>query len=133
VSIQVYFLNPKGPAADVRAKEDGTQGRDTKQRIRWSIDFMWKQRQDLHPDSRSRFQLYVYDATPSFGVGWFDDQMLVTHYLAGFLNLTSPALMVKPGGPGADTLYAVYENNVNRMKASATEVTELNVHEYTPL
>jgi len=131
VRVQVYFLNPKGPAADVRAKEEATQGKDTKNRIRWAIDFMWKQRQGLAPNLRDRFQLYVYDATPSFGVSWFDDSMLVTHYLAGFINLTSPALMIRPDWPESGTLYAVYQNNVSSIQRLALEITDHNVHEYT--
>lgn len=133
VQVQMYFLSPNSPSADVRAKEDSTQGRETIHQIRWSIKFMWDLRQTLGADSRDRLRLYVYDATPSLGVTWIDDSMLVTHYLAGFINLTSPALMVKPSWPEADTLYAVYENNVSRLKERATEVTEQNVDAYTQL
>lgn len=62
---------------------------------------------------------------------WIDDWMLVTHYLAGFNNLTSPALRVesipKPRSP-----YAVYAKNVERIREKfSTEITDENVGKFT--
>jgi hypothetical protein len=92
---------------------------------------MWKLRQNLAPGLLDCFHLYVYEATPSFGVAWFDDSMLVTHYLAGFSNLTSVALMIRPDWPEERTLYAVYQKNVASMQGLSVEITDQNVQQYS--
>src|ERR1035437_10701754 len=84
--------------------------------IQRSLREVWRIRSSLEPSVRGYLKLYVYDATPSLGVTWIDDVMLVTHYLASRTNLTSPALVVEPR-PGSDTLYAVYEQNVDGIRA----------------
>lgn len=129
VQVQIFFLDPTSAAADVREKED-QQRRDTKSRIKDSIRALWLIRSRL-TDARTmgRLTIYTYDATPSLGVTWIDDWMLVTHYLAGFNNLTSPALRVesnsKPRSP-----FAVYSRNVLRIREISTEVTDGNVDKY---
>jgi hypothetical protein len=130
VQIQVFFLDPNSPEADVREKED-QQKLELRGRIRASIRKLWEMRSRLNDDAKGRLSVYTYRATPSLGVTWIDDWMLVTHYLAGSNNLTSPALRVesipKKGSP-----YAVYRKNVEEIREKfSTEVTDDNVKTYT--
>jgi hypothetical protein len=94
VEVKIFFLDPNCDAARTRAKEDAV--RDTLQAIRRSITFMWNYRSRLDESIKERLTLRVYTATPSLGVTWFDTSMIVTHYVAGSANVTSPALMVRP-------------------------------------
>jgi hypothetical protein len=56
--------------------------------------------------------------------------MLVTHYLAGFNNLTAPALRVE-SSPTPRSPYAVYAKNVDRIREKfSAEVTDDNVDQY---
>ena len=135
VQVEIFFLNPDGLAAQLRHKEDSTGLRDTKKRIRRSLRVVWAIRNGLEPSAKERLKLYVYDATPSLGVTWIDDFMVVTHYLASFTNLTSPALVVEPG-PYSDTLetlYAVYEQDVEGIRANfSAEITNGNIENFAP-
>jgi len=57
--------------------------------------------------------------------------MIVTHYLAGLPNLTSPALLVRPVQGGMErNLYNVYAENVQNI--GTIEVDEKNIHEFLP-
>ena len=131
VEVKFFFLDPNCDAARTRAQEDA--GRDTCAVIRQSIHFMWEFRQKLHEELRKGFTLRVYNATPSLGVTWFDTSMVVTHYVAGSPNVTSPALMVQPGrrqGQG-ENLYDVYDDSVRRIeKEFSTIIDESNILSY---
>jgi hypothetical protein len=131
VSVEFYFLNPEGNAAKVRANEDKKNIEPLVRRTKASIKEVWKIRSELEdPKCRERLKLYVYDATPSLGLNWFDKTMFATHYLGGMTNLTSPLLQVEDR-PGPDTLYAVYHENVKAIQALSTPITDANVREYT--
>lgn len=69
---------------------------------------------------KERLKLYVYNATPSSGTLCFDDFMIVTHYLAGFPNVTSPALLIEPvkTETGQRNLYDIYIENLNKVEES---------------
>ena len=130
VQVQIFFLRPTTSEADVRQRED-QQKLDTKKRIRDSMRALWEIRSRLNDAAKDRLTIYTYDATPSLGVTWVDDWMLVTHYLAGFNNLTAPALRVE-SSPKPRSPYAVYAKNVDRIREKFSEiVTEENVSDYT--
>lgn len=131
VNVEIFFLNPKGAGADLRHQEDSLGLRNTKARIRNSIRAVWNISERLTGKARTRLTIYVYDSTPSLGVTWIDDWMLVTHYLAGSVNRTSPALRVE-SRPDSKSLYAVYEENINSIRIKfSTIVTKDNVDTYT--
>lgn len=137
VIVRVLFLDPdpEGKAIKTRAKED--KGRNTNKAVRESIKAMWEIRQELseEPKAQARLELRVYDKTPSSGMTWVDDRfMIVTHYLAGFANLTSPALRVRPvqARPGQRDLYRTYEENANQLLKDSTLVKEDNVKRFLP-
>jgi Domain of unknown function (DUF5919) len=134
VEVEVFFLNPLSIEVTTRAKED--EGRDTEETIRKSIEMLWRCKQKLASDSRvqERLKLYVYSATPSSGMTWVDSIMIVTHYLAGFANVTSPALIVKPvqNEPGQRDLYSTYAENLERVRGRATLLSDANVGQFLP-
>jgi hypothetical protein len=130
-TVEIFFLDPNGAGVALRQKEDRSGLKNTKARIRSSLRTVWDISQRLEDAARSRLGIYVYDCTPSLGVTWIDDWMLVTHYLAGSVNLTSPALLVK-SQPDSKCLYAVYEANVTRIRDKfSTQVTKDNINTYT--
>ena len=57
--------------------------------------------------------------------------MIVTHYLAGYPNRTSPAFRVEDLGP--DSLFGIFKMNIERIceKESTIEIHERNIGQYT--
>lgn len=137
VTVKVFFLDPTSAVAEARAEEENpATARDTIQTIRESVKFVWDLRQEeMEEDRREWLKLYVYNATPSFGATWVDTLMIATHYLAGFPNVTSPAVVIKPVETkgGSRDLYGIYEENMRNVeKHHAIEIKEENVAKYTP-
>jgi hypothetical protein len=132
VDVKIFFLDPTSPAAGLRAEEE--DGRDTIGVIRSSIGVLWKIRNELPPDLQARLKLYCYRATPSMGVTWVDEKlMVVSHILAGSMNVTSPCLIIEPGKYGAEHqgLYETYARNVKSIEDKfSTPITEDNVLGY---
>ncbi len=92
VSFRILFLDPNCKAAEIRSREE--KSRNTQSKIRESIQKMWKIREELTAAQKGQLRIFVYDATASCGLTWVDQQMLVTHYLAGLPDETSPALLL---------------------------------------
>src|ERR1700674_1420136 len=115
VHVEIFFLDPTGDAAAVRAREDLQNITPLLTRIKASIRVAWAIRQELDYEARERLKLYVYNATPSLGLTWIDDRMIVTHYLPANMNLTSPAFQIV-STPASDTFYDVYEDNVKQIR-----------------
>jgi hypothetical protein len=134
VRVKMLFLDPRSPAAELRAQEEDRQKKrdmETRQAIRASIKFMWDFRQELGA-SRNRLRLYVCNATPSCGLTLVDDFMIVTHYLAGLPNRTSPALLVGPSRIGMEkSLYDIYLENMNNVEAISEEIDDRNIRSLT--
>lgn len=130
VSVKVFFLNPTGRTAAVRTTEEMREGgRDTIATIRGSIDRMWRLREGLDPAEQVFFRLFVYEGTIT-GTTWIDDFMIVTHYLAGSANVTSPALRIESTGGDRD-LYEIYKENALKIQEHCSiEITEENVATY---
>jgi hypothetical protein len=119
---KMFFLNPETSAAELRADEEKTQpnGRDTRSQIKESIKAMWKFRGELDAGLKDRVSLYVYTATPSCGLTWIDQTMLVTHYLAGLPDVTSPALLLTPPESGIEgSLYNTYAKNLDKIEKTS--------------
>jgi hypothetical protein len=128
VTVNILFLDPNSPLAEARAAEEQ---RDTPRTIRDSIKIVWEIRNSLDAASRHRLHLYVYDSTPSSGATRIDDFMIVTHYLAGYPNRTSPAFKIDD--LGQDSLFGVFQMNIDRIceKDSTIEITGANIEKYT--
>jgi uncharacterized protein DUF5919 len=135
VNVAIFFLDPTKTAAKVRAKEEAG-GRNTLSEITNAIRVLWTIRSELQPAPQSKLKLYVYEATPSMGVTWIDDKfMVVSHILAGSLNVTSPCLLLEPGRYHSEDkgLYETYARNVQSIQHEySTEITEHNIHNYVP-
>lgn len=132
VYVEILFLDPDSSLAEVRTREEGKK-RDTKEAIRESIECMWNFRNKLEAEDRNRLRLYVYNATPSCGLMWIDDHMIVTHYLAGLPDLTSPAVRLKPAQIGTGGLFDVYAKNLENIKnGMSTEIDERNIQQFLP-
>jgi len=135
VWVKILFLNPNGSAVLLRAREEarGKHHRTTQDVIRDSIKSVWEIHKSLEPSMKEHLRLYVYDATPSCGVTWVDDQMVVTHYLAGSVDLTSPAVLLKPAKIGTGGLFDAYAKNVDIIETIwSTELNERNIDQFLP-
>ncbi len=127
--VNILFLDPNSELAKARAREEQ---RDTEGTIKESIRIMWGIRNGIDPNTRIRLHLRVYDSNPSSVATLIDDFMIVTHYLAGFPNRTSPAFRVVDLGP--ESLFGVYKVNIDRVfgKESTIEITEDNIEKFIP-
>lgn len=100
----IYFLNPESQySIDREAEEQHRHTRvDTVDAMQW-----FRQLQlELEGDHRDRLQLFEYQATPSCGITRSDDQLVVTLYVAGRLNLRAPGLILNEGHRGLSGVYA---------------------------
>jgi hypothetical protein len=135
VEIKILFLDPTGSAVTVRAAEE-EGGRDTVHEIRTAIRVLWAIRTALTPDLQTRLKLCVYEATPSMGVTWIDDKfMVVSHILAGSMNVTSPCFLLEPGRYHTEHqgLYETYEKNILSIETEfSTEISAANVQNFLP-
>ncbi|HEY2142167.1 MAG TPA: hypothetical protein VGG98_08910 [Solirubrobacteraceae bacterium] len=92
VKVEFLWLNPDSDLAPVREREEH---RTTRLDTCNAILFFWKLREELaHPRQQERLILKEYNATPSCGVTWVDDLMIVTQYMAGNPNLRSPGMVL---------------------------------------
>jgi hypothetical protein len=133
VSFRVLFLDPNSETAKIRAREE-TGSRNTQEKIRESIQDVWKIRESLTPGQKGQLRLFVYDATASCGLTWVDQQMLVTHYLAGLPDATSPTLLLTRPQVGMErSLYDVYADNLKEIiQRMSRQVDESNIQEFVP-
>jgi hypothetical protein len=134
VEFRILFLNPTTTfAADRTSEEKGK--RNTADVIRDSIKTMWKIRQGLKPGVQHRLHLYVYAGTPSCGLTWVDEFMVVTHYLARVPNVACPALMVRPPEHGVENcLYETYAENLEKIvKEASIRIDDTNIGDFLPL
>lgn len=136
VTFRVLFLNPISTAAGIRAREEKSKNthRNTQEKIKESIRDMWNIRDSLTAGQKGQLRLFVYDATASCGLTWVDQQMLVTHYLAGLPDVTSPALLLTRPHVGMErSLYDVYADNVEEMiQRMSKPIDESNIREFLP-
>jgi hypothetical protein len=130
VKVKILFLDPNCESAKLRKREEG---RDTEDEIRKSIKKIWEFQQGLQPSVKDRLRIYVYDATASCGLTWIDNYMIITHYLAGKPDVTSPAIRVQPAQVGTGGLYDVYAENVENMEQRYTiEIDDRNIERFVP-
>ena len=76
VTVEILWLNPEHTLADVREQEEGrTTRRDIVDSIRWFAEL----RDNLDGEMGQRLRLMEHEATPSCGLTWADDRLVVTH------------------------------------------------------
>ena len=134
-SIEILWLTPDdNPAADMREKEEQ---RSTRRDTVNAIEFFWELREGLTEEEQQRFSLKEYKALPTCGITWADNQLVVTHYLSGRLNLRAPGFVlgsslfrydrfVKALGLSQDTsppLAQVYARNYREVAGKSSPLT----------
>jgi hypothetical protein len=107
--VEFLWLDPEHQLAELREKEEGKRGlrRDTCA----SIIFFWEIREQLTDEQKKRFSMRSYDAVPTCGLSWADDYMVVTHYLAGQLNLRAPGVVLRGSIPSYERLFARFRKD----------------------
>ncbi len=124
-NMTVLWLNPESAEARQREKQEG---RATRRDTTYSIKAFWDIREALA--ERDRLHLLVYTTTPTIGVNWSDDELIITHYLEVQPNLRSPGLVLTTArrrvrgtvDQDARALTALYVENYNEIRAKATEI-----------
>lgn len=140
-SIEILWLKPDAnPAADMREQEEQ---RSTRKDTVEAILFFWSIREGLEEGERQLLTLKEYTALPTCGITWADNQLIVTHYLSGRLNLRAPGVVlgssllrydrfVKALGLSQDTsppLARVYARNYHEVSGKAQAITSSRVDE----
>jgi hypothetical protein len=135
VEVEFLWLNPEDDLAKARQREEKrTTRRDTCK----SILFFWDVREGLPAEKRERLLLKEYIATPSCGVTWSDDLLVVTQYLAGNPNLHAPGMvlgrsyswldrpieLLRGGRQKFPPITQRYMANFNAIRLGATEITQ---------
>lgn len=127
----IFFLDPNSDIVEIRAREE----RNTlKSEIQRAIKFFHELKNKLPPQSQDRFKLWAYRATPTVCITLVDNYMIVTHYLASFLNRHAPCYhIVKPVGAGQRTLFDQHEENLQNImrRENTIEITRDNIKSFT--
>lgn len=107
--VEFLWLDPEHDLAKLREKEERRRGlrRDTCA----SIIFFWEVREQLSDEQKERFSMRSYEAVPTCGLSWADDYMVVTHYLAGQLNLRAPGVVLRGSIPSYERLFARFRKD----------------------
>jgi hypothetical protein len=135
VEVEFLWLNPNDDLAKARQREEK---RSTRRDTCKSILFFWEVREGLPADKREKLLLKEYVATPSCGVTWADDLLVVTQYLAGNPNLHAPGMVVgrshswldrpievlRTKRPKFPPITQVYMSNFEAIRLAATTITE---------
>jgi hypothetical protein len=135
VEVEFLWLNPDDDLAKARQREEK---RSTRRDTCKSILFFWAVREGLPSEKRDRLVLKEYIATPSCGVAWSDDLLIVTQYLAGNPNLHAPGMVLGRSYSWLDRPIALLRNsrpkfppitrrymaNFDAIRLGATEITE---------
>jgi hypothetical protein len=97
VRVEFLWIDPTSDLAKSRETEEGTRGlrRDACESILWFSELA----ATLPDEQRRRLSLRQYSALPTCGITWADNQLIVTHYLAGELNLRAPGIVLDAAQP----------------------------------
>jgi hypothetical protein len=140
VEVEFLWLRPDSDLAKARQREERrTTCRDTVN----SILSFWEVRQELPPEKREKLLLKEYVATPSCGVTWSDDLLVVTQYLAGNPNLHAPGMvlgrsyswldrpieLLRNKRPKFPPITQRYMGNFDAIRLGATTITKERVGE----
>jgi hypothetical protein len=92
VKVEFLWLPPDGELAKLREEEEGE--RTLRADGCEAIMFFYELRSKLEDKQPERVSLREYKSLPTCGITWADDSLVVTHYLAGRLNLRAPGLVL---------------------------------------
>lgn len=92
VQVEFLWLNPQSPLALRRETEENRSLRyDAVEAMEWFHNF----RESLPPAHRTQLGLLEYEATPSCGIVWADDRLIVTQYLPAEADVFAPGLILR--------------------------------------
>ncbi len=138
VRVQFLWIDPESRAALTREAEEGERGlrRDVCDSILWFSSVAT----ELPAPQRARLSLREYSSLPTCGITWADNQLIVTHYLAGELNQRAPGIVldatqplvrravgkVQRRPPNPPALARTYINNYREVASEAwsTEISD---------
>jgi hypothetical protein len=134
VQVDVLWLNPESRLAVQREAEEQ---RDTRHDAVEAMEFFARLRDGLPENARSRLSLLEYERTPSCGIVWSDDRVIVTHYLPARADLFAPGLilrqtetiprrlrkLVRLKTPKREQLADKYTGIYSELRSVATEIT----------
>ena len=118
VEVELLFLKPD---SDYAKKREQQEQRSTRADIADAICWFWSLKQSLEDKRQRLLELYEYDETPTSGITWSDNRMIVTLYLARRLNLAAPGIVLK--GPDGE-LWTRYRSNFTEVKRKATVLSQ---------
>lgn len=134
VEIELLWLKPESDEAKIRESEEG---RDTRWDAVDAMEFFSGFKAQVAAKPTGRLTMWEYVATPSCGIVWADNQVVVTHYLSPKPNLFAPGLILRqtepqPKGPRkllnqvlprTKQLPDIYTGMYNEIREKATEIT----------
>lgn len=136
LTIKVLWLDPRSELARQRQAEEK---RNTRRDILESIDWFYRIKQSIPAPQAKRMHLKLYTETPTCGITWCDDSVIVTHYQAGVLNFEAPGMELSGGGSkrwrrgsgpsGAKLLADAYTKNLRQVEARAKPIDDALLQE----
>jgi hypothetical protein len=139
VRVEVIWLKPDCPLASQRANEEG---RATKRDAIISIGQFAEIREGLKGKAKANFTLREYEMTPSCGIVWADNVLVISNYLPAAANVFSPGLILRQrrddiwgslsrrvGLGTANELAEVYVGAFIEVAAKSTEINEVRLHQ----
>jgi hypothetical protein len=108
-TVQLLLLDPDCTAAQQRGEELERQRIDVPGQIRANLRHLAAFQRSLEPPLRSRFQVRVYDASPSIQLYQWDARALISFFPIGKLSFNVPQLEVDMDSPWGGFVHARFE------------------------
>ncbi|TDC37109.1 hypothetical protein E1211_11330 [Micromonospora sp. 15K316] len=115
--VQLLLLDPDCTAAQQRSEELERQGVDVPGHIRANLRHLMALRRKL--GENERFQVRVYDASPSIQLYQWDGRSLISFFPVGKLSFNVPQLEVDMGSPLGGFVHARFEELWDHDQATA--------------
>lgn len=123
IDFKIYLVNPEYARNRQEDLKRIGELRDLKRDIETSKQMFIELKKSLDKASQEHFEVYYYDAMPSYSVTLVDDFMIVTHYVPGFRNEEMPAFGLSRL-PFQEGLFWVYEKSLAFIQNNAKRVDE---------
>ncbi|GAB3937743.1 DUF5919 domain-containing protein [Micromonospora vulcania] len=107
--VQLLLLDPDCAAAQQRSEELERQRVDVPRQIRTNLRHLTAFQDALDPRLRHRFQVQLYDASPSIQLYQWDGRALISFFPIGKLSFNVPQLEVDMDSPWGGFVHARFE------------------------
>lgn len=118
--VQLLLLDPDCTAAQQRTEELERQRVDVPRQIRANLRHLVAFQETLEPRLRARFQVRVYDASPSIQLYQWDGHALISFFPIGKLSFNVPQLEVDMDSPWGGFVHARFEELWEHEQATST-------------